>query len=169
MNAHNQRFNRTLQENFTDYHEHLLFSDLPAFNQKMADWLIDYHTKIPHHSLQLRSPIQYLIQQQPECQIWWTYTVDAAADGAGVVGTAATPTVAYQFGGQSSLRGLLESHGKAMLEGEMEYERLLDGASFVLPLAAADSDSAGTAGAVAIRRCTAVWIPRLAMGWRPRC
>ena len=77
--------------------------------------------------------------------------VDAAAGGvgAGVVGTAATPTVAYQFGGQSSLRGLLESHGKAMLEGEMEYERLLDGASLVLPLAAADSDSAGTAGAMA--------------------
>ena len=76
--------------------------------------------------------------------------VDAAADGAGVVGTAATPTVAYQFGGQSSLRGLLESHGKAMLEGEMEYERLLDGASFVLPLAAADSDSAGNTGAMAV-------------------
>ena len=70
--------------------------------------------------------------------------VDAAADGAG-----ATPTVAYQLGGQSSLRGLLESHGKAMLEGEMEYERLLDGASLVLPLAAADSDSAATAGAMA--------------------
>ena len=70
--------------------------------------------------------------------------VDAAAGGAG-----ATPTVAYQLGGQSSLRGLLESHGKAMLEGEMEYERLLDGASLVLPLAAADSDSAATAGAMA--------------------
>ena len=80
--------------------------------------------------------------------------VDAAAGGAGAgvagtTGAGATPTVAYQFGGQSSLRGLLESHGKAMLEGEMEYERLLDGASLVLPLAAADSDSATTAGAMA--------------------
>ena len=74
MNAHNQRFNRTIQENFTDYHQHLLFSDLNAFNQKMAEWLIDYNTKIPHHSLQLLSPVQYLIQQQPECHIWWTYT-----------------------------------------------------------------------------------------------
>ena len=80
--------------------------------------------------------------------------VDAAAGGAGAgvagtTGAGATPTLAYQFGGQSSLRGLLESHGKAMLEGEMEYERLLDGASLVLPLAAADSDSAATAGAMA--------------------
>ena len=28
--------------------------------------LVDYNTKIPHHSLSLRSPIQYLIHQQPE-------------------------------------------------------------------------------------------------------
>ena len=57
-----------------DYHEQLLFSDLNAFNQKMAEWLIDYNTKIPHHSLQLLSPVQCFIQQQPECQMWWTYT-----------------------------------------------------------------------------------------------
>ena len=62
-----------------DYHEQLLFSDLPAFNRNRvnnnrAEWLVDYNTKTPHHSLELRSPIQYLIQQQPECQMWWTYT-----------------------------------------------------------------------------------------------
>ena len=72
--------------------------------------------------------------------------VDAVADGvgasvAGTTGAGATPTLAYQLGGQSSLRGLLESHGKAMLEGEMEYERLLDGASFVLPLSATDGNN----------------------------
>ena len=57
---------------FTDYHNHLLFSDLTAFNRNRfnnnrANWLIDYNTKTPHHSLSLRSPIQYLIHQQPEC------------------------------------------------------------------------------------------------------
>ncbi len=44
MNAHVERFNRTIQEQFIDYHEHLLFTDLAATNQKLADWLIDYNT-----------------------------------------------------------------------------------------------------------------------------
>lgn len=33
MNAHAERFNRTVQEEFLDYHEDLLFSDTQAFNQ----------------------------------------------------------------------------------------------------------------------------------------
>ena len=57
-----------------------------------------------------------------------------------------TPTLAYQFGGQSSLHGLFESHGKAMLEGQMEYEQLLDGASFVVPLSTTGDASADNAG-----------------------
>ena len=32
MNAHCERFNRTLQDEFASYHENLLFTDLPAFN-----------------------------------------------------------------------------------------------------------------------------------------
>ena len=79
--------------------------------------------------------------------------VDAAAGGVGAgvatTGAGATPTVAFQLGGQSSLRGLLETHGKAMLEESMDYQGLLEGASFVLPLAAADGDSTGTPGALA--------------------
>ena len=57
---------------------------------------------------------------------------------------------AYLFDGQSSLRGLFDAHGKSMLEGKMEYERLLDGASFALPLSAAEGDSAGNIGATAL-------------------
>ncbi|WP_084275367.1 integrase core domain-containing protein [Nitratiruptor tergarcus] len=53
MNAHNERFNRTIQEQFINYHEDLLFTDLDAFNKKLAQWLIDYNTKIPHYSLNL--------------------------------------------------------------------------------------------------------------------
>ena len=74
--------------------------------------------------------------------------VDAVAGGRGGSGGSSTP-LAYQLGGQSSLRGLLETHGKAMLEGQMEYERLLEGASFVLPLAAAGSNSSATPGTLA--------------------
>ena len=37
MNAHAERFNRTLQESFVNYHEDLLFTDLAEFNRKLAD------------------------------------------------------------------------------------------------------------------------------------
>ena len=58
MNAHAERFNRTLQEPFVDYHEDFLFDDLTAFNQKLADWLLAYNTVLPHHSLDRPSPVQ---------------------------------------------------------------------------------------------------------------
>ena len=67
--------------------------------------------------------------------------VEAVAGSAG--GTGTTPALAYQFGGQSSLSGLLKSHGKAMLEDNMEYEQLFDGASFVVPLSATESGTGG--------------------------
>ncbi|MGC9129259.1 MAG: integrase core domain-containing protein, partial [Acidithiobacillus sp.] len=74
MNAHAERFNRTLQESFVDYHEDLLFTDLALFNQKLADWLIFYNTQRPHHRLGQQTPLSFLLQHQPECQRWWTHT-----------------------------------------------------------------------------------------------
>ena len=74
MNAHNERFNRTIQEQFVDYYEDLLFTDIELFNQKMADWLIDYNTKIPHHSLLMKTPVEYLLEKCPECHMLWTNT-----------------------------------------------------------------------------------------------
>jgi len=65
MNAHNERFNRTIQEQFIDFHEDLLFTDIALFNEKMTNWLIDYNTKIPHHSLLMKTPVQFLIQNNP--------------------------------------------------------------------------------------------------------
>jgi len=75
MKAHNERFNRSLQEQFVDYHEDLLFTDLETFNRKLADWLIAYNTRLPHHSLGLQSPLQWLINYHPECHMYWTNTV----------------------------------------------------------------------------------------------
>ena len=37
MNAHCERFNRTLQTQFVDDHENHLFDALDLFNQKLAD------------------------------------------------------------------------------------------------------------------------------------
>ena len=47
MNAHCERFNRTIQEEFVDYHEELLFYDLPAFNDRLLHWLTWYNLERP--------------------------------------------------------------------------------------------------------------------------
>ncbi len=82
MNAHNERFNRTIQEQFINFNEDLLYLDIDLFNQKIADWLIDYNTKIPHHSLKMmksrrnedKTPVQYLLENHSECHMLWTNT-----------------------------------------------------------------------------------------------
>ena len=74
MNAHNERFNRTIQEQFVNFNEDLLFTDIDLFNEKMANWLIDYNTIIPHHSLQMKTPVQSLIENNPLCHMYWTNT-----------------------------------------------------------------------------------------------
>ncbi len=74
MNAHNERFNRTLQEQFIDFYEDLLFTDIDLFNEYLADWLIKYNTIIPHHSLNMKSPVQYLVENHSECHMLWTNT-----------------------------------------------------------------------------------------------
>jgi transposase InsO family protein len=56
MNAHAERFNRTIQESFVDYHEELLFTDLALSN--------------------CQSPLSFLLEHQPECQRYWTHTDD---------------------------------------------------------------------------------------------
>ena len=47
MNAHTERFNRTIQASFADDHEDLLFTDLALFNRKLADWLVFSNTQRP--------------------------------------------------------------------------------------------------------------------------
>jgi transposase InsO family protein len=74
MNAHIERFNRTLQESFVDYHEDLLFTDVHLFNQNLADWLVFSNAQRPHSSLGQRSPLQFLIQHQPQCQMYWSHS-----------------------------------------------------------------------------------------------
>ena len=73
MNAHCERFNRTIQEEFVDYHTPLLL-DPPSFNLKLADYLIWYNGQRPHHSLKLKSPVQFLQSNHQECNLWWPNT-----------------------------------------------------------------------------------------------
>ena len=72
--------------------------------------------------------------------------VEAAADGSGGSGK----PLAFELDGRSSLHALLEKNGKAMLEETMDYQRLLEGASFVLPLSATDDASTGNTDKTAV-------------------
>jgi len=82
MNAHCERFNRTIQEEFVDYH----VSDLKTpevFNRKLIDWLIWYNTDRVHYGFQNKlSPVQFMLQlpqsvvakMPAECKSGWPYT-----------------------------------------------------------------------------------------------
>lgn len=77
MNAHVERFNRTLSEDFIAPNRALLRDDPAAFNVKLTDWLIWYNTIRPHQALGMLSPLRYMMQGLParECQKYWTSTV----------------------------------------------------------------------------------------------
>ncbi len=75
MNAHVERFNRTVQEEFVDYHEELLFTDMDLLNRKLADWMVFYDTQRPHQRLRLKTPVQFLVDHHPECHKYWASTV----------------------------------------------------------------------------------------------
>ncbi len=81
MNAHCERFNRTLREEFMDFHKTDLIN--PAiFNNKIIDYLVWYNTKRVHHAFKNKlSPIQFIQTLAPvnfnlpqECKVGWTYT-----------------------------------------------------------------------------------------------
>ena len=74
MNAHVERFNRTIQEEFIDYHEELLITP-NEFNRRLIPWLIWYNAEKPHWGLELNSPVQFLLKQNPTlCKTWWPNT-----------------------------------------------------------------------------------------------
>ena len=76
MNAHVERFNRTIQEEFIHYHEDLLL-DPDQFNRRLIPWLIWYNAERPHWALELNSPVQFLLKQNPAlCNSWWPNTLD---------------------------------------------------------------------------------------------
>ena len=82
MNAHCERFNRTIQEEFVDYHvTELLAPDM--FNRKLIDWLVWYNTDRMHYAFQNKlSPVQFMLQlpqhavakMPAECKSGWPYT-----------------------------------------------------------------------------------------------
>ena len=75
MNAFNERFNRTVQEDFVDYEEDLLAEDLRSFNHRLLDYLDRYNGQRPHRGIDNRTPCQMLAQHWPHLShMWWTHT-----------------------------------------------------------------------------------------------
>jgi len=62
-NAVDERFNRTIQEEFMEVDEYfepyLTETNLVKANQRLTDWLIFYNFKRPHQSLEYLSPFEY--------------------------------------------------------------------------------------------------------------
>ena len=83
MNAHLERFNRTIQDEFIDYHSCLLLNP-DEFNRKLMDYLIFYNTQRVHHAFQNKlSPIQFMLSlpmpqiifnMPQECKTGWHHT-----------------------------------------------------------------------------------------------
>ena len=62
MNAHCERFNRTIQEEFADYHKGLLLEPM-KFNEALMDWLLFYNIERVHEAFDNKlSPVQFMIQ-----------------------------------------------------------------------------------------------------------
>lgn len=78
MNAHVERFNRTIQEDFIDFHDALLL-DLESFNELLMEWLLFYNTLRVHHAFKnLLSPVQYLLEWEKlpaECKSRCGHTI----------------------------------------------------------------------------------------------
>lgn len=76
MNAHVERFNRTLDEEFLQTNRALLRDDVGAFNDRLVDWLLWYNGERPHHALGQVAPLRAMMASLPaeECQMWWTHT-----------------------------------------------------------------------------------------------
>jgi len=72
-NGHVEKYNRTIQEEFVDWNE-ILLEDVEVFNGKLMDWLIWYNTKRFHWSLDLISPVDYLINNGLISKTMWTNT-----------------------------------------------------------------------------------------------
>jgi hypothetical protein len=77
INTFIERYNRTVQEEYLDWHQDELI-DLTQGNQLLADWNIYYNTKRRHHSLGLKSPMDYFIDNGGMSQKSLTYTINCS-------------------------------------------------------------------------------------------
>lgn len=74
MNTHDERFNRSLQEEYVDYHEPELL-DPTTFNIGLMKHLLWHNTERPHWGLNLQTPAQFIAANNPQkCNMYLTNT-----------------------------------------------------------------------------------------------
>lgn len=73
--GHIEKFNRTIQEEFIDWSGEKYFDNLDDFNNLLIDWLLWYNTDRPHWSLELVSPMNYLVNNNFFSKMTWTNTI----------------------------------------------------------------------------------------------
>lgn len=74
MNAHCERFNRSIQEEYVDYHASELLNPT-KFNAGLMKYLLWFNTERPHWGLNLQTPIQFINTNFPkECNMYLTNT-----------------------------------------------------------------------------------------------
>ena len=77
-NGHLERFNRTIQEQFADWHTDIL-DEPESFNRPLMDYLLWYNTDRPHRGIGKLSPLRYYLDKfvAPEkSNMLWTLTRD---------------------------------------------------------------------------------------------
>lgn len=74
INGFIERANRSLREEFINYHQDLLVDDLIGFNRELMQHLVWYNTVRPHQALEFLSPVDYLLKRCPESQMYVTST-----------------------------------------------------------------------------------------------
>jgi transposase InsO family protein len=83
MNAHVESFNGTIQAEFVDFHQGLLFADITDFNTKLNEYLLFYNTRRVHSAFKnkltpfavLNRSAYYVSQLPEECKNGWTQSI----------------------------------------------------------------------------------------------
>lgn len=76
MNPHVERFNRSIQEEYVDYHEFKLLEP-EKFNIGLMKYLLWYNTERPHFALDLDTPVNFIQSKSPQkCKMYLTNTQD---------------------------------------------------------------------------------------------
>jgi putative transposase len=76
-NGHLERFNRTIQEQFAEWHLDVL-DEPDQFNQPLMDYLVWYNTEKPHRSIGKLPPLRYYLDNfvipSQKSNLLWTLT-----------------------------------------------------------------------------------------------
>ena len=74
INAYIERFNRTLREEFIDVNG-VLIKGKEDFDTILINWLFYYNSKRPHFSLNLKAPLQYVLDNYKMSLMCLTSTI----------------------------------------------------------------------------------------------